>query len=243
MRTFRFSVLLSLLFAIPSAFASDFYIWQQLTQGGIGIVAVAGLSIVALTVTIERLWNLRASTIVPPGLAEQAQALWREGRFDELDSLLAIDKSVLARVLRYLVTYRHQSMIILSSGAGDIASIELRQHQRKIYPLSVVATIAPIVGLLGTVVGMIEAFHVIAFSGAMGDPALLAGGISKALINTAAGLTVALPSLAIYHYFKSRISAYGLALEKDINLLINMWFMQASNVAPSVPLHVINHAH
>ena len=80
---------------------------------------------------------------------------------------------------------------------------------------AVTATVAPIVGLLGTVIGMIEAFHVIAFAG-MGDPSLLAGGISKALVNTAAGLSVALPALLAYHYFKHRIAACGLRLERQI---------------------------
>ena len=83
---------------------------------------------------------------------------------------------------------------------------------------------APIVGLLGTVIGMIEAFHVIAFSGALGDPALLAGGISKALVNTAAGLSVALPSLALHHFFKSRQIALGLALERDLQQLLQARF-------------------
>jgi biopolymer transport protein ExbB len=80
-----------------------------------------------------------------------------------------------------------------------------------------VATIAPIIGLLGTVIGMIEAFHVIATAGGLGDPALLAGGISKALVNTAAGLAVALPALGMHHFFKNRLVAVGLELEMQIN--------------------------
>ena len=79
-------------------------------------------------------------------------------------------------------------MRLVSRLAGEVASMELRRHQQKAYALAIVATVAPIVGLLGTVLGMVDAFHVIAFSDGMGNPALLAGGISKALINTAAGL-------------------------------------------------------
>jgi biopolymer transport protein ExbB len=97
----------------------------------------------------------------------------------------------------------------------------LRQQQQRAYPLAVVATVAPIIGLLGTVVGMIEAFHVIAFSGGLGNPALLAGGISKALVNTAAGLTVALPSLGLHHFFKYRLTAVGLALESQLNRVLD----------------------
>jgi biopolymer transport protein ExbB len=85
----------------------------------------------------------------------------------------------------------------------------------------VVATVAPIVGLLGTVVGMIEAFHVIAFTGGVGDASLLAGGISKALVNTAAGLAVALPSLAMHHFFRHRLVTSGLALEEQLERVLD----------------------
>jgi biopolymer transport protein ExbB len=95
------------------------------------------------------------------------------------------------------------------------------------------------VGLLGTVLGMVEAFHVIAFSDGMGNPALLAGGISKALVNTAAGLTVALPALGMHHYFKHRLATLGLALERQINALINQHFLPQ----PETPaLRVVQHA-
>jgi biopolymer transport protein ExbB len=72
---------------------------------------------------------------------------------------------------------------------------------------------------------MIEAFHVIAFSQGMGNPALLAGGISKALINTAAGLSVALPALGLHHFFKNRTAQFGLALEQTLNQLMGEWFL------------------
>ena len=113
--------------------------------------------------------------------------------------------------------HRRADAAALSTRAGDIASLALREQQQRAYPLAVVATVAPIVGLLGTVVGMIEAFHVIAFAGGLGDPALLAGGISKALVNTAAGLSVALPSLGMHHFFKHRLTLIGLRIEREVN--------------------------
>ena len=76
-------------------------------------------------------------------------------------------------------------------------------------------------GLLGTVIGMIEAFHVIAFTGGGGDAALLAGGISKALVNTAAGLSVALPSLALHHFFRNRMVNIGILLERQLGRLLD----------------------
>lgn len=88
---------------------------------------------------------------------------------------------------------------------------------------------------------MIDAFEAIAFADGMENPALLAGGISMALINTAAGLSVALPALGMHHYFKNRAAFMGLNLEKQINQLLNEWFMPVVSTAPH--LKVVDHAH
>jgi len=119
-----------------------------------------------------------------------------------------------------MVEQRHLPPEKLAVRVAEMAGVELRLQQHKAYALNVVATVAPIVGLLGTVVGMIESFHVIAFNG-MGDPTLLAGGISKALVNTAAGLSVALPSLAMHHVFRNRMVGIGIALERQLNRVLD----------------------
>ncbi|RFP32803.1 MotA/TolQ/ExbB proton channel family protein [Duganella sp. BJB476] len=209
----------------------DLNLIEQISNAGVAMVVVLALSILAAAVTLERLAHLRRKFITPDGLAQQLQPLWDAGKFDEIEVLLAANDSTLARTVEYMVEHRKQSAAVISAGCGDLASIEMRQHQQKAQPLAVVATVAPIVGLLGTVIGMIESFHVIAYSGGMGDPALLAGGISKALINTAAGLSVALPALCLHHYFKSRVVLYGLELEKQVNRLISRWFIAAREVA------------
>jgi biopolymer transport protein ExbB len=192
-------------------------VFDELAQGGAGVWVIAALSVLALAVTLERLVRFRAARLVPAGLVEAIIPLWRRGAFDEMEALLAARPSALSRVVAYLVQHRHADTAALSARAGDIASLALREQQQRAYPLAVVATVAPIVGLLGTVVGMIEAFHVIAFAGGLGDPALLAGGISKALVNTAAGLSVALPSLGMHHFFKHRLTLIGLEMEREVN--------------------------
>ena len=200
----------------------EFSFLQQLAAGGAGIWVIAALSVLAIAVAIERLHRFRSSAVVPPGLVEQVIPLWREGRFDELDGLLAPDSSVLARTLRFALAHRARwPAEVLAQRAGEVASRALRAQQQRAYPLAVVATVAPIVGLLGTVVGMIEAFHVIAFTGGVGDASLLAGGISKALVNTAAGLAVALPSLAMHHFFRHRLVTSGLALEEQLERVLD----------------------
>ena len=230
----------ALLAALPSiASAEDLNYVMQASEGGVGVLVIAALSILFLAVTIERLMHFRAKAIVPDGLVERVRPLWAAQQFAQIQALLDAEDSTLARVIGYMLQHRQHGYAIVSSGASDIASIELRQQQQKAYALAIVATVAPIVGLLGTVLGMIDAFHVIAFADGMGNPALLAGGISKALINTAAGLAVALPALGMHHFFRNRLAFFSLRLEKHINTLLNEWFMPA----PSVNLQVVGHAH
>jgi biopolymer transport protein ExbB len=193
---------------------------SQLMEGGTGVVVIGALSVLALAVSFERLANFRASKVAPQALADEALGLWRNGDYPALATRAAEDRSSLARVLEFLAGHPRLPIETLSARAAEIASTELRLQQQKAYALNVVATIAPIVGLLGTVVGMIEAFHVIAFNG-MGDPTLLAGGISKALVNTAAGLSVALPSLAMHHFFRNRMVNFGITLERQLGRLLD----------------------
>jgi biopolymer transport protein ExbB len=193
---------------------------SQLAEGGIGIIVIGALSVLALAVTAERLVNFRAHKVAPQALADEALGLWRTGDIAALAVRAKAEPSSLARVLEFLAGHPRLPVETLSARAADIASLELRLQQQKAYALNVVATIAPIVGLLGTVVGMIESFHVIAFNG-MGDPTLLAGGISKALVNTAAGLSVALPSLAMHHFFRNRMVNIGILLERQLGRLLD----------------------
>jgi len=200
----------------------QFNLFQQLATGGAGIWVIGALSVLMITVAIERFHRFRMAAIVPTGLVDEVLPLWREGRFDQLQQALARRESVLAKAVRFLVANRARwSPEALGQRVGELASRELRLQQQRAYPLAVVATVAPIVGLLGTVVGMIEAFHVIAFTGGMGDASLLAGGISKALVNTAAGLSVALPALALHHFFRHRLTVGGLALEEQLERVMD----------------------
>jgi biopolymer transport protein ExbB len=195
----------------------QFNFLEQLAAGGAGIWVIAALSVLAIAVALERFLRFLASAVVPQTLVDEVVPLWQAGRFDELEQLLKQRDSVLASALRFVVAHRARwSVDELSTRAGEVASRQLRAQQQRAYPLAVVATVAPIVGLLGTVIGMIESFHVIAFTGGMGDASLLAGGISKALVNTAAGLAVALPALALHHFFRHRLVTLGLALEEQL---------------------------
>lgn len=228
-------------FGASAAHAAEINFMDQVSEGGFALLAILALSVLMVAVVIERLLHLRARHIAPSGLADAILPMWRAGDFTSTELHLAGEDSTLALVIRYLAAHRHLDYARVSGGAGDIASLELRRHQQKFYALSIVATVAPIVGLLGTVLGMIEAFHVIAFADGMGNPALLAGGISKALVNTAAGLCVALPALGMHHFFKHRTALLALALEQDVNRLLEACFPARAASQPG--LQVVPHAH
>lgn len=216
---------------------------QQIVSGGATLIVILALSLFAGAVAAERFTNFRRRYIMPPGLLEGIRPLWRTQDHPAILRLLREHDSTLARVIGFMHAYRHHDVELIASGCGDIASIELRYHQHKAYPLAVVATLSPILGLLGTVIGMIEAFDVVASTGTLGDPALLADGISKALTTTAGGLIVALPALALHHFFKSRAAQYGLALEREVNELINEWFLGGDDGSATGAQDAGTHAH
>jgi len=200
--------------------------FDLLAKGGKTMLFLALLSMTSLTYALERLFRLRRGAIVPAGLSAAASRLWREGRYDEIIVLAERRGSTLGRILQFIVRHRDNPVADVSTTAGDIAAVELRYHARRCYPLAVVATLSPLLGLLGTVFGMIESFDVVAIAGALGDASQLAAGISKALITTAAGLVIAVPSLAGYHYFRQRTNLYGDLLEKEVTDLVVEWMMK-----------------
>ena len=210
--------------ASPAAMAQDLNIFDQIIHAGLAMYMILAISVLAAAVAIERMRHLRLQVIVPDGMAADVIALWRSRKFEQIKAMTLASDSTLARIIACMVDKRHKTHDAMESACADIASYELRAHQQKAYALAVVATVSPIIGLLGTVVGMVESFHAIAYAGGMGNPALLAGGISKALVCTAAGLTVALCALAAHHFFKHRVVAYGLKLERVVNQLLDECF-------------------
>lgn len=200
----------------------------KIKQGGtVGYVQI-GLSVFGMMFAIERFINLRRKNIIPAGLSLKAMKLWREGKFDELEALGDREPSTLGRVISFIVKHRHEPVSEVSLMAGDIVSQELKLHGQRAYPLGVIATIEPLLGLLGMIVGMIHTFEIVAIAGALGDPSQLATGISEALVTTGLGLAVAIPFLTMHHYFKNRIGFFSAALEKDVTVILSAWFFNKS---------------
>lgn len=200
-------------------------IMHKLRQGGTTIVVQALLSVFGLAVVLERLCSLRRSRIVPSQLLTLVDTLWQEGKCAEVETVCEKMNSPLARTLTGLVKHRNANFQTVSTITGDIASREMRRHLQKLFPVVIVATIEPLLGLLGTIFGMIGAFDTVALAGSMGDASLLADDIAKALVTTAFGLCIAIPALFVYHFLKNRTLSLSSILEEEVSDRISHWLV------------------
>jgi biopolymer transport protein ExbB/TolQ/pimeloyl-ACP methyl ester carboxylesterase len=200
-------------------------LWQRFRQGGAIMFALVGLSILALATLLDLGLGLLRKRGQDRTLFEQTQALWSEGRFAEIEELCRSNDGIAARIVLTVVRHRNESYADVNALAGETASGALREQLRRNDGLSIVATLSPLLGLFGTVVGMVEAFDAIAASGERGDRALVAAGISKALVTTVGGLLVGIPALAARHFFQARIHRLAAELERQTNDLLRRWLL------------------
>ncbi len=181
---------------------------DMILGGGPLMVPIALCSVVALAYTVERWIRLSAPRLGTPRFASAVVAAARDGGPDGALRACSERRSSLARVLAAGLNRQGDPTLEVEKAVEDAGSREVRRLSANLRPLMVVVAIAPLLGLLGTVWGMIEAFSSIALRDGLGKPELLASGISQALITTAAGLTVAIPTQAAYFYFRGRIDRF-----------------------------------
>ena len=151
-------------------------------------------SIVALAIIGERLWALQKKRVIPKHLVAQIWHWHRQGQLGEEQITIIKKGSPLGRVLAAGLTNMNHNRDVMKESIEEIGRHEVHELERYLNTLGTIASITPLLGLLGTVIGMIEVFSIITQEG-VGNPTVLSGGISKALITTAAGLSVAIPSL------------------------------------------------
>lgn len=202
--------------------------FAEILKGGATSVALVILLMAGITFAVERALASRSRFVAPKGLAAKVAPLWAHQDFKGILSACESQPSTLARMIGFLVGHRATSPELLIPGAQDIATRELKRHTQKTYSLAVVAALAPLLGLLGTMIGMIESFKLVEVYGDDGGASMLAGSISKALITTAVGLIIAIGTLAVYHWLKSRIHANAAQLDEDFERLVNGWLLTSS---------------
>lgn len=182
-------------------------------------------SVIALGIVLERAWTLRPSRVIPSHLVAQVWHLMRAGDLGE-DKIAAVrDSSPLGRVLAAALTLRDAPRELMKERIEDVGRHVGHEMERYLNTLGTIAAISPFLGLLGTVSGLIRVFGSITESG-LGDPTLLAGGISEALVATFAGLAIAIPSLIAYRYYRGRVTELVLRIEQEVIRLVDALHVQ-----------------
>jgi len=151
---------------------------------------------------------------------------WSVGGHDVVEGVTGKMRGIMARIIHFIAGHRRGNVSDVSASVGDMASQYVRRQMRWTYPLVVVATVSPLLGLLGTILGMIEAFEKVNIAGSMGSAEYLSGAISKALVTTASGLIIAIPALFFYHIFRFIIGVLADTLQRQGNTLINEWMVK-----------------
>ena len=184
-------------------------LYDMVTDGGPLMIPLALCSVVALTFAVERWIRLRANLLGKRAHATRVVDAIREGGISDGIELCERGATPLERILGAALKYAHAPMLEREKAVEDMGNREVRRLSANLQPLVTVAMIAPLLGLLGTVWGMIEAFSSIAVRDGLGNPETLASGISQALVTTAAGLAIAIPTQALYYFYKSRIDGFA----------------------------------
>jgi len=188
-------------------------VYEFISQGGIVIYVLLGLSIITVTLIFERSWSLRRSVVVPTKDVAAIESYVRSGQVDEAIAACEQNNTAMHRILWLALKNRGVKRSVMKEILEEVGRQEVAHLDKYIGALGVIAAISPLLGLLGTVVGMIEVFQVIALEG-VGKADVLAGGISKALNTTAAGLTVAIPALVAYRMFESKVNRFVIEIEE-----------------------------
>jgi biopolymer transport protein ExbB len=196
-------------------------VFELLKAGGILMVPILFCSVLALAIILERFWSLRDSRIAPPQVLNE---LWRWIKKKDLNGkrLKTLQaSSPMGRVLASGLLNAKHGREVMKESIEHEASQVVHQLERFLNPLGTVATITPLLGLLGTVIGMIKVFAEIQLAG-VGNAGNLAGGISEALITTASGLSVAIPALIAHRYFIRRVDALVVNMEQEAIKLVEV---------------------
>lgn len=198
---------------------------EEMLEGGLTMLFLGLLSVALVAFLIERFITLRKGNFVPKGFVGEVRPLFAERRYDDILAVCAKKKSAMADIVEHCVKFRGTSFDIVSAGAADIGGRAVMDQEEKCAPLSVIAGVAPLLGLLGTMIGMIEAFKLVEVFGDEGGASLLAGSISKALITTAVGLILAIPAVLGYHWARRRVHQVSNAIELETESLLKSWFL------------------
>ncbi len=183
--------------------------------GGWLMLPIIACSIVAAAIILERLWTLQPNRVLPTDLTTQVWQWVKSNRLDREHIQSLHQSSPLGQILAAGLSSGHMGREIAKEKVQDTGRHVVHELERYLNSLGTIAAISPLLGLLGTVIGMVKVFAAITVYG-VGNPNVLAGGISEALITTAAGLSVAIPSLIGYRYLRGKVDNLVVQMEKEV---------------------------
>lgn len=193
---------------------------QLLEAGGWVMLPMVLAAVVATAIVLERSWALRRTRIAPPRLTAQLWSWYREGTLSEERLEALRTESPLGQLLVLGLQLADEPPEVRRERLEDAGRHTANELGRYLNVLGTIAAAAPLLGLLGSVLGIMRAFTHIAAHGA-GDPRLLAGGVAEALVSTAAGLTLAIPSLVAYRLLRGRVQNLVLRLEHEVGAFVD----------------------
>jgi biopolymer transport protein ExbB len=192
---------------------------EIIKAGGWVMFPIIVCSVMAVAIILERLWTLQEKRVLPRRLTKEVWEWVSTNKLNHEHLKNLQDGSPLGEVLSIGLSNRHRSREIMKERIEDTGRHVVHGLERYLNTLGTIAAISPLLGLLGTVVGMVNVFEAITSQG-VGNPAVLAGGISEALITTAAGLIVAIPALIGYRYLRGRVEELVIRMEKEAITLV-----------------------
>jgi biopolymer transport protein ExbB len=205
---------------------------EILMAGGWAMLPILICSAVALAIVLERCWTLRRRSVLPPGLGEEVRTWARSGQLDPAHLTALANGSPLGELLASALAVRNRPRELIKERIEDTGRHVVHRMERYLNTLGTIALIGPLLGLLGTVIGLIRMFMDV-MKGGVGDPMKMAGGIGEALICTATGLIVAIPAYVLHRYFRSKVAGYCVDMERQATeLLDELTFNQQSAARP-----------
>ncbi len=188
--------------------------FELVKAGGWLMLPIIACSIVAFAIILERFWTLRRGRVVPENLVARIWQMHNKKQLTPAHIVTVKEGSPLGRILAAGLVNRHHSREVMKEAIEEVGRQVVHELERYLTTLGTIASITPLLGLLGTVIGMIDVFAAIMTAG-VGNPAVLAGGISVALTTTAAGLSVAIPALMFHRYFGGRVEWLVVRMEEQ----------------------------
>ncbi len=217
-------------------------LFSFIDAGGPVVVILLVLSVVILAIVLMKAWQFYWIQLSERKFINLALEQWRERQYESAITILKASRNPIARVLEtamHTIRHKHCDIDIAREEVLRVAAIHLAAVRSYLKPIEIIAALSPLLGLLGTVFGMIEAFKRLEAAGTAVDPAILSGGIWEALLTTAMGLSVAIPAIFILSLFEQRIAKFQLALEDAMTQVFTLHAINKNEVSADSNLQTV----